>query len=189
MRTIRNKKAEKKDRQRKEKDERVKKTDEEKSKIRCSHYLKGKHRHGFSGRKPVDDIASCPYDHPKPCRRFLENGLGEGGCKYGRNCKFGLHLTMCQESLKTRICPNAKPGVRCDKGYHLSGTKSPVDNEVKEVNKNENDKRSYSEAAGSKEKSDKNKKESDFLAREVRREVGALLKPLSSLLQKLMKEI
>ena len=173
----------------KEKDERVKKTDEEKSKIRCSHYLKGKCRHGFSGRKPVDDIASCPYDHPKACRRFLENGLGEGGCKYGRNCKFGLHLTMCQESLKTRTCPNAKPGVRCDKGYHLSGTKLPIDSGENEGSENVKEKRSYSEVAGNNEKSDKNKKESDFLVKEVRREVGALLKPLSSLLQKLMMEI
>ena len=122
-------------------------------------------------------------------QRFLDNGIGEGGCKYGKNCKFGIHLKMCDKSLKTRTCPNAKKGTRCDNGYHLSGTKMSIDNGENERKEKEKETRSYSDAVTNRSSKDTNKDETDFLVKEVRKEVGAILKPLSSLLQKLMKEI
>lgn len=70
----------------------------------CKDFKTSRCRHGISGKKVVDGNI-CPKLHPKPCRRFLKNGLGPGGCKKGKKCRF-FHPNMCRGSLHTRVCPN-----------------------------------------------------------------------------------
>ena len=69
--------------------------------------------HGFFGKKLFEDKAECPFRYHKLCRKYLNNGIAVGGCKFGKNCIFGLHLTICDKSIKTRTCPNTKPGIKC----------------------------------------------------------------------------
>ena len=60
---------------------------------------------------------------------LIENGAGTGWTIYpplssinshsGPSVDlaiFGLHLTMCDQSMMTRTCPNARPGTRCKYG-------------------------------------------------------------------------
>ena len=70
----------------------------------CTDFRTSRCRHGISGKKLVDGNP-CPKLHPRPCRRFLNNGLGPGGCKKGKKCKF-FHPNICRGSLHTRVCPN-----------------------------------------------------------------------------------
>ena len=120
------KKKEEEEVKRKEEEERKRKEEDELRKKReteCRHFLSGNCRHGFKGTKEVGNTKQCPYLHPKVCRKFLRNGSKEGGCDIGSNCSF-KHPKMCPDSIRDSQCPLMKPGSRCTRGYHLSGTTS-----------------------------------------------------------------
>jgi hypothetical protein len=91
--------------------------------VTCRFYMRGSCKFGFFG-KGKGGQGKCPFYHPKPCRKLMENGSGERGCSKGRNCE-AVHPRMCHQSLSTRSCNNIKDGARCTAGYHVKGTKVP----------------------------------------------------------------
>ena len=120
------KKEQKKKRQKEKMEEKKKQkeSDEVKSNTVCRYFLKGTCKFGFMGKSPKDDISQCPYKHPKPCSKYLNNGTMEGGCQKGDQCSL-LHLKLCPESLATRSCSTMTKGSRCTRGYHLRNTGLP----------------------------------------------------------------
>jgi hypothetical protein len=87
----------------------------------CRFFLKGCCKFGFYGKgKP--NQGKCPFNHPKSCKKFMDNGTGQGGCSKGKSCST-VHPKMCHQSLATRTCSNIKDGARCTAGYHVRGTK------------------------------------------------------------------
>ena len=64
----------------------------------CSHYKRGKCRHGSNGKKLVND-QECKFLHPKKCRKY---------CKFGREgCDDTcgqMHPVLCKSSLRFRKC-------------------------------------------------------------------------------------
>jgi hypothetical protein len=87
----------------------------------CRFFMKGCCKFGFYGKGKADQ-GKCPYKHPKTCKRFMDNGTGQGGCSKGKTCTT-VHPKMCHQSLATRTCTNIKDGARCSGGYHVRGTK------------------------------------------------------------------
>lgn len=66
----------------------------------CRFYVENRCKHGISGRKG----GSCNFQHPKPCRKLLNDGTrGPRGCNKGTRCEY-FHPKMCYRSLKERIC-------------------------------------------------------------------------------------
>lgn len=76
----------------------------------CRHHRRGVCKFGRNGE-------NCSYDHPKYCLDFLEGGVGEKGCKFGKLCKF-LHPHICDASWHNKHCwrPNCNY-------IHLKGTR------------------------------------------------------------------
>jgi hypothetical protein len=91
---------------------------------KCRFFMRGACKYGFYGKGKAGQ-GRCPFTHPKPCRKFMDNGAGEGGCSKGRDCE-AAHPRMCHQSLTTRTCTNIKDGARCITGYHVRGTKAPA---------------------------------------------------------------
>jgi hypothetical protein len=99
-------------------------SDGESSTTDCRFFMRGACKFGFFG-KGKGGQGRCPYRHPKPCRRLMENGAGDGGCLKGKECE-SAHPRICHQSLTSRTCKNIKDGGRCSSGYHVRGTKAPV---------------------------------------------------------------
>ena len=103
-------------------------------------------RHGYSGKKVVDG-ATCNFYHPKNvCRKWMNNGPNNGGCKKGNDCK-DVHVRICHNSLKQHECKYIGDGKKCFNGYHLKGTKACNDendniDDDNDNNMRNNDKRS-----------------------------------------------
>jgi hypothetical protein len=91
----------------------------------CKHFLQGNCKHGFFGRVPKDGKDKCPFDHPKTCKKLLDNGTGVGGCSKGKKCLLA-HPRMCASSVATRTCIKLSGGGRCFQGYHVRGTKASL---------------------------------------------------------------
>jgi hypothetical protein len=72
--------------------------------------------------------------HPKPCRKLMDNGCGQGGCSKGKSC-VDVHPKMCSQSIQSRFCSNIKDGARCTAGYHVRGTKYTVSKPLGDNNK------------------------------------------------------
>jgi hypothetical protein len=92
--------------------------------IICRFYMRGSCKFGFFGKGKAGQ-GRCPFSHPKPCKKLMDNGAGEGGCTKGRDCE-AAHPRMCHQSLTSRSCINIKDGGRCSAGYHVHGTKAPA---------------------------------------------------------------
>jgi hypothetical protein len=92
--------------------------------IVCRYFLRGGCKYGFFGKGKAGQ-GKCPFLHPKPCRKLMDNGSGEGGCSKGKTCE-AAHPKMCHQSLSSRTCSNIKDGARCTGGYHVRGTKVPA---------------------------------------------------------------
>jgi len=94
----------------------------------CKHYKRTRCKYGVSGKKEGE--GSCPYFHPKPCKKLMEHGnRGPRGCKKGEQCNL-FHPQMCHSSLRQRICIDPS----C-KFNHVRGTKrTQVDIQVGESN-------------------------------------------------------
>ena len=75
----------------------------------CRYYLRNSCKHGRKG-------ATCKFDHPKLCFKFIEKGDKRGGCNKGTNCDF-VHPKLCN-SYKSGVCrrPNCS-------FYHTKSTK------------------------------------------------------------------
>ena len=75
----------------------------------CRYYLRNSCKHGKKG-------ATCKFDHPKLCFKFIKNGDKRGGCNKGTNCNF-VHPKLCN-SYKSGVCrrPNCS-------FYHTKSTK------------------------------------------------------------------
>ena len=103
-----------------EKEKRVVKTkaNDSKSTEVCKYFRKANCRHGFSGKKPVDGVNECPYTHPIVCRKFINNGRHNGGCR-DKDCT-NYHPKICSSSYKNRTCTSVE---KCTEGFHLKGTK------------------------------------------------------------------
>ena len=93
-------KKKKKERQKAKKEEAAKQKEQV-----CTHFKTERCRHGFGGDKPHGEAQKCRFDHPKVCRKYLNNGTHSGGCSKGENCEL-LYLKICHFSLKDRKCPN-----------------------------------------------------------------------------------
>ena len=78
----------------------------------------------------------CACTHPNICKNWLKNGRGNGGCTKGKNCE-NLHLKICSHSLKDRTNPDIGSERKCDRGYHLNGTK-PSDQNSGQKNSDQN---------------------------------------------------
>ena len=77
----------------------------------CQYYAKGKCRYGMKG-------TGCDKSHPKPCFKYLKNGVRPvRGCNKGADCSH-FHITLCQTSVEKSECLDDK----C-KFQHLSGTR------------------------------------------------------------------
>ena len=103
--------------------------------INCQHFLRGKCRHGFNGKKKVGDIEECPYKHPIVCKKLMDYGHGPKGCNDEKNCG-KIHPFMCRNSIRKGSCQNMGPGKRCSNGYHVRGTK-PLDSDNSGENSND----------------------------------------------------
>ena len=79
----------------------------------CPLYLKRICPHGLTGRREVNG-KSCPLKHRKLCFYFARNG--PSGCHFKKRCKY-LHPTVCQNSLKIKVCLNDA----CQE-FHFKGT-------------------------------------------------------------------
>ena len=77
----------------------------------CKYYIRKKCKYGATGK-------DCPYEHPKKCFKYMQNGNKSGrGCKRGNECTF-YHPPLCKHSIKTGMC------LKNDcKFHHLKGTK------------------------------------------------------------------
>lgn len=80
----------------------------------CSHYAKGKCRHGMSGK-------GCSKNHPKPCRKLIRHGPKSKSNPHGcpglpTCCKW--HPALCRASVKNRVCTNDVCKFR-----HVAGTR------------------------------------------------------------------
>ena len=53
----------------------------------------------------------------------MDNGVKEKGCSKSNSCSL-LHPKMCPESLESRTCSKMTDGARCNRGYHVKGTKA-----------------------------------------------------------------
>jgi DNA-directed RNA polymerase subunit RPC12/RpoP len=106
---------------------------DEKVKEVCKHFLSNSCRHGFFGKTPKGTKAKCDFSHPTTCKKYMDDGIGTGGCVKGNKCT-KLHPKMCGQSLKSRTCANLQSGGRCKSGYHVRGTKAapaqPMDKET-----------------------------------------------------------
>ena len=81
----------------------------------CKHYRKGCCRHGFSGRKKVEDTLQCEWEHPKICPKLFKHGFHpERGCKGKKAGCEDFHPFICGELLKGE-CKEAN----CQRGFHL----------------------------------------------------------------------
>jgi hypothetical protein len=96
---------------------------DEKEKDVCKHFLSNSCRHGFFGKTPKGTKAKCDFSHPPTCKKYMDDGIGTGGCIKGNKCT-KLHPKMCGQSLKSRTCANLQSGGRCKSGYHVRGTKA-----------------------------------------------------------------
>ena len=84
---------------------------ESRNNIICKFYKNNRCKHGLSG-------SGCRFHHPKPCKKFLQNGNDPRlGCKKGASCGF-FHPKMCNNSINTRECLNENCAY-----MHLKGTK------------------------------------------------------------------
>ena len=90
----------------------------------CKFFRMGRCKHGISGKKD----GNCLYSHPKPCRKFLNNGpKSRGGCTKGTSCTL-FHPKICHTSLRKRTC------FREDcKFLHIKGTKRTQEQQESEV--------------------------------------------------------
>jgi hypothetical protein len=96
---------------------------DDKAKEVCKHFLSNSCRHGFFGKTPKGTKEKCDFNHPTTCKKYMDDGIGTGGCIKGNKCT-KLHPKMCGQSLKTRTCANLQSGGRCKAGYHVRGTKA-----------------------------------------------------------------
>ena len=48
-----------------------------KDKVLCRHFNKGNYKHGMLGNTPRDGIKKCPFQHPKVCHKWLNNGANK----------------------------------------------------------------------------------------------------------------
>jgi hypothetical protein len=119
----------------------------------CRFFMRGNCKFGFYGKGKAGQ-GGCPFSHPKPCRKLMDNGAGEGGCSKGREC-VAAHPRMCHQSLTSRTCSNIKDGARCSSGYHVRGTKALGSKPLGSTNS------SSKGAKDSKEKVDHNRKKKD----------------------------
>ena len=82
----------------------------------CKHYKRARCKYGISGKKEGE--GSCPFFHPKPCKRLMEHGnRGPRECTMGDQCEL-FHPKMCHSSLRQRKCIDPA----C-KFMHVRGTK------------------------------------------------------------------
>ena len=63
----------------------------------CSHYLKGRCKHGRVGN-------GCNFDHPKLCFSFTKSG--NDGCKK-QDCEY-FHPKLCNASVRKECCSKEK---------------------------------------------------------------------------------
>ena len=69
----------------------------------------------MSGKKDGD---TCPFSHPKPCKKLIENGInGSKGCNKGQSCEF-FHPRICHKSLRDKVCTD-----NACKFVHIKGTR------------------------------------------------------------------
>ena len=67
--------------------------------IICKFYKNNRCKHGLSG-------SGCRFHHPKPCKKYLQNGNDPRlGCKKGTSCGF-FHPKLCNNSINSRECLN-----------------------------------------------------------------------------------
>ena len=123
----------------------------------CSHYLRGRCKHGRIG-------GDCQWQHPKLCFAFIKNG----DCKK-EVCEF-LHPKLCRNSLKKEICENE---AKC-KFFHIKTCRKKkevkaedrevVEKEIREkIEKEMKDKENKNKAASDKkEKTGNENSEKDF---------------------------
>ena len=95
----------------------------------CSFYLKGKCKHGISGK-------GCSFSHPQFCKKLMTFGTtGKRGCTKGRDCN-KTHPKMCTSSLKSRECLNDA----CT-SYHVKGTRRKNSKPVESRRSNQQNRR------------------------------------------------
>ena len=75
----------------------------------CKFFLRQSCKHGRMG-------ASCKFEHPKLCFKFIKHGDKKSGCKNGSQCQY-VHPKLCN-SYKGGVCSREKCNF-----YHISGTK------------------------------------------------------------------
>lgn len=82
----------------------------------CRYYKRSRCKYGISGKK--EGVGTCPFNHPKPCKKLIENGNhGPRGCDKGSACE-SFHPRMCHKSLRERTCIDNS----C-KFVHVKGTR------------------------------------------------------------------
>ena len=63
----------------------------------CRFFKNGTCKYGLKGR-------DCRFDHPKPCKKFIQHGTRQPrGCNLGKKCKL-FHPKMCFDSLRKGEC-------------------------------------------------------------------------------------
>ena len=89
-------------------DRKVKKRDEEPE--ICKFYINKRCKFGANGK-------DCPFNHPKKCFKFMQNGSKpRRGCSKGKDCKF-YHPPLCRVALRTGMCPKEDCNF-----HHIRGT-------------------------------------------------------------------
>ena len=126
----------------------------------CKFYRRGRCKYGISGKKD----GTCMQYHPKPCKKFLENGTRRrGGCTRVSDCRF-FHPSVCYSSLQERICLNEN----C-KYVHIKGTRRFAQPQTETVADRENTYRHQNEARAREENTDQNISKHPILASQQER--------------------
>lgn len=90
----------------------------------CIHYRTSRCRHGISGQ-------NCPYQHPKPCNKYLAFGDKQPrGCQNGSKYQY-FHPKLCRDSLNQNNCYNEN----C-KFLHIKGTQRKKPSGYQDIPKN-----------------------------------------------------
>ena len=77
----------------------------------CKYYIYKNCKYGDKGK-------NCPYNHPKKCFRFMQNGnKSSRGCIKGKECKF-FHPPICRSSMRIGMCLKKE----C-RYHHIKGTR------------------------------------------------------------------
>ena len=75
--------------------------DQQKKEV-CRFFKNGQCRHGKNGKKPNQLGKVCSFSHPPTCKKFLDFGYKEHGCKSKKCGK--LHVNLCKIFMRHKSC-------------------------------------------------------------------------------------